>query len=34
MSHAAAYENGECLLNTQIIDDFAKEDEFKANKVM
>lgn len=34
MSYAAAYENGQCLLNTQVIDDLALEDEIKANKVM
>ena len=34
MAHSAAYVNGECLLNTQVIDDLAKIDEQKAEKLM
>lgn len=34
MAHSAAYVNGECLLNTQVIEDLAKIDEEKADKLM
>lgn len=34
MANSAAYVNGECLLNTQVIDDLAKIDEQKAEKLM
>ena len=34
MAYAAAYADGECLINTCTADDYAKMDEANANKIM
>lgn len=34
MAYAAAYADGQCLINTCTADDFAKIDEAKANKIL
>jgi hypothetical protein len=34
MSYAAAYADGECLINTQTADSYARTDETNANRIM
>jgi hypothetical protein len=34
MAYAAAYADGECIINTQTADSYAKMDETNANKEM